>query len=87
MIRENDGAQNFIPSPAVFYGRNAASFCQARRPLRPDRSTAWNENATFKNEGGPVVLNGGFPENPCSIIKILVYFVGGLRGEYEPEIC
>ena len=32
-------------------------------------------------------MNGEFPENPCSIIKILVYFVGGLRGEYEPEIC
>ena len=33
-------------------GRNAASFCQARRPLRPDRSTTRNENAPFKNEGG-----------------------------------
>jgi len=32
-------------------------------------------------------LNGEFSENPCSTIKILVYFVGGLRGEYEPEIC
>ena len=38
--------------------------------------------------GQPLPGPGGeFPENPCSIIKILVYFVGGLRGEYEPEIC
>lgn len=60
---ENDGSQNFIPFPAVFHGRNAASFAQTRGPSRPDMNPAWDENFAFKNGVGKKQFSGFGLEN------------------------